>query len=109
MSRQVGFFFSWLENSYAYCSPHYASPTFMCYCLFCGLLLISFGKFGKILQSGVLGSVGQVTLLNITVFAFCRIPEEYYFNNMRISLHRWEWMGAGFFFTRNCLRPLTFV
>ena len=27
------FFFLGLNNSYAYCRPHYASPTFMCYCL----------------------------------------------------------------------------
>ena len=63
-------FFLGLNNSYAYCSPHYASPKFMCYCLlldifafyqFMVALLISFGKFGKILQSGVLGRVGRVT------------------------------------------------
>ena len=62
-------------------------------------LLISFGKFGKILQSGVLGRVGRVTL-NTTIFALFRILEECYFINMRVCLHRWEWMGAGFFFTR---------
>ena len=26
-------FFLGLNNSYAYCNPHYASPTFMCYYL----------------------------------------------------------------------------
>ena len=89
----------------------------MCYCLleiylhFISLwvaLLISFGKYGKILQSGGLGRVGRVTLLNITIFALFRILEEFYFINMRISLHRWEWMDAGFFFIRKCLRPLIF-
>ena len=74
-----------LNNSYAYCNPHYPSPTFMCYCLleiylhFIRLwvtLLISFGKFGKILQLGVLERVGRITLLNITIFALFRILEE---------------------------------
>ena len=72
----MGFFFLDLNNSYAYCSPHYAPTTFMCYCLLeiylhfislCVASLKSFGKFGKILQSGVLGRVGRVTLLNITI------------------------------------------
>ena len=108
--RQVaGIFLLGLNNSYAYCRLHYASPTFMCYCLpeiylhlisLWVALLISFGKFGKILQSGFLGWVGRVILLNITIFAVFRILEECYFINMRISLTRWEWMGSGFFFTR---------
>ena len=71
--------------------------------------------FWKILQSGVLGRVGRITLLNITIFALFRILEECYFINMRISLHRWEWMGLGFFFTRKmfetsyfCLKIVSF-
>ena len=39
-------------------------------------------------------------------FALFRILEECYFINMRICLHRWEWMDAGFFSQEKCLRLL---
>ena len=58
-----------------------------------------------------------ITITYIYIFfALFRILEECYFINMRISLHRWEWMGAGFLFTRKmfevsyffCLKIVSF-
>ena len=64
-----GIFFLGLNNSYAYCNPHYALPTFMFCCYF-------FNIFWKIREN--LGRVGRITLLNITIFALFRILEECY-------------------------------
>ena len=89
----------------------------MCYCLleiylhYIGLwvaVLISFGKFWKILQSVVLGSVGRVTL-NTTI---CLLYLEYQRNVMSLICGSVCIVGRGCvrgsFSPEKCLRPLTF-
>ena len=76
---------------------------------FVGYFVNIFWKIRENFTVGGFRECRSITLLNITIFALFRILEECYFINMRIFLHHWECMGAGFFFTRKkCLRHLIF-